>query len=117
MVPTRVLDPRDGELLSECPAGGLAAGLDGGSNGVEVSSGWLFVAGVSKAEHRFVLIDRNHAVVAVSPVFSIAGGSEERCLGLAARAGQLILAFGFENRSAGLAVAPLNLALGLFEPC
>jgi glycosyltransferase involved in cell wall biosynthesis len=110
--PTRVVDAARGSVLSERPS--AVPGAQVGSNGVEVESGWLFVVGGSM-HHRFALLDRNHGLAAASRPFSIAGGSRESCWGLARCGEDLVMAFGFEDRSAGLAFAPLDDALALLE--
>jgi glycosyltransferase involved in cell wall biosynthesis len=113
--PTRVLDAGDMTLISERPAVPPADGFHSGSGGVALEAGWLFV--VSDAgHHRFALLDRGHTLIAASQLFSIAGGSSESCWGLACRGDELMLAFGYEDRTVGLASLTVDDALALLVP-
>jgi hypothetical protein len=80
------------------------AALGGGSQGVELDDGFLFVvpeaSGSSPAwpnAHRFVLLDRHGGLTASSPRFTFLESGSERCAGLARRDEKLILGFGSDG--------------------
>jgi tetratricopeptide (TPR) repeat protein len=117
VAPTVVLecDVRHGTLttVADHPAPAWARGIRGGSQGVAVAEGRLFVvhevldpaAILRQYVHRFVLLDERHRLVAASPRFSFTGARVEMCLGLAARGDDLVMAFGASDRTAQLAIA------------
>jgi predicted GH43/DUF377 family glycosyl hydrolase len=124
--PTIVLrcDVRSGAIMpvaeSEAPA---ADGFRGGSQGVPVEGGHLFVIHETLREehalrylHRFVLLDEQLHLAALTPRFTFTGDRVEFCAGMAARGGDLVLSFGVSDAAAGLAVLPLQAALGLLAP-
>jgi glycosyltransferase involved in cell wall biosynthesis/predicted GH43/DUF377 family glycosyl hydrolase len=124
--PTIVLrcDVRSGELTSvaerELPA---AAGFRGGSQGVAVDGGHLFVIHQTEHDeralryvHRFVLLDRELRLAAATPRFTFAADRVEFCAGMALRGGELVLSFGVSDAAAGLAVLALEDVLALLEP-
>ena len=125
--PTVILgcDPATGRLepVAERPAPELAAPLRGGSQGVDVGEGLLFV--VHEAfdsdtgrtyTHRFVLLGEDHTIAGISPSFDIAGDRIEICAGMAARGNDLVLSFGVGDRAAGLGLVPRDQVLGLIQP-
>jgi predicted GH43/DUF377 family glycosyl hydrolase/tetratricopeptide (TPR) repeat protein len=112
------------EKVSEQPAPDLAREFRGGSQGIRVEQGGhLFVVHeVDRSErtaqylHRFVLLDERFALTAMSPPFTFAAERVEFCAGMARRNGDLVLSFGVSDAAAGLAVLPLDDALGLLDP-
>ncbi|HTA37145.1 MAG TPA: hypothetical protein VK761_10545, partial [Solirubrobacteraceae bacterium] len=124
--PTVVLrcDVRSGAIEqvaeSEAPD---ADGFRGGSQGVRVEDGHLFVihetvreARVLRYLHRFVLLDEQLRLTALTPRFTFTGDSVEFCAGMAARGDDLVLSFGVSDAAAGLAVLPRQAALELLQP-
>ena len=127
LAPTVVLrcDPVSGETerVIEHPAPEGAASLRGGSQGVAVDDGFLFV--VHEVDrtgpglcylHRFVLLGRDLRLAGMSPPFTFASDRIEFCAGAARRGDSLVLSFGISDAAAGLAVLPLVEALGLIVP-
>jgi glycosyltransferase involved in cell wall biosynthesis/predicted GH43/DUF377 family glycosyl hydrolase len=124
--PTIVLevDPATGacEVLSERPGPAGAAWFRGGSQGIAVDGGWLFVihealelAGQRSYSHRFVLLDEAHALSAVSPEFQFAGHGIEFCAGMARRGEELLLTFGVGDHTAMLGVVDLDEILATLQ--
>jgi predicted GH43/DUF377 family glycosyl hydrolase len=124
--PTIVLrcDVRSGALTSvaerELPA---AAGFRGGSQGVAVDGGHLFVIHQTEHDdralryvHRFVLLDHDLRLAAATPRFTFAADRVEFCAGMALRGDELVLSFGVSDAAAGLAVLALGDVLALLEP-
>jgi tetratricopeptide (TPR) repeat protein len=109
--------------LSERPTPGWAIGLRGGSQGVPVPGGNLFVlhevlpgAALGRRYlHRFALVDGDGRLQALSPRFTLLGAELEFCAGLARRGGELLLSFGVWDRAAHLAVVDLERTLRLLE--
>ncbi|HXP28497.1 MAG TPA: hypothetical protein VN804_01970, partial [Solirubrobacteraceae bacterium] len=100
-----------------------ADGFRGGSQGVRVEDGHLFVIHETVREarllrylHRFVLLDDQLRLAALTPRFTFTGDSVEFCAGMAVRGDDLVLSFGVSDAAAGLAVLPLPAVLGLLEP-
>ncbi|UJA20969.1 glycosyltransferase [Thermoleophilia bacterium SCSIO 60948] len=125
--PARVLecDPDTGALqvLSERPGPRWAAGLRGGSQGVDVPGGTLFCvhevlfADGRTYRHRLVLLDDELRLAGISGPFSFSRSPIEMCTGMAADGEHLVLAFGIEDRIAGLARIRRDEALAaLSEP-
>ncbi len=105
---------------SEAPAG---EGFRGGSQGVRVADGYLFVIHETVREehalrylHRLVLLDDELRLAALTPQFTFAADRVEFCAGMAVRGGDLVLSFGVSDAAAGLAVLSLEHALGLLAP-
>ncbi len=124
--PTVVLacDPTSGQVqvVSQVTGPPGAGSLRGGSQGVSVPDGWLFVVheaaqhnGIRTYPHRFALLDDDWRLAAISPAFSFLGHEIEFCAGVARRDDELVLTFGASDQSAGLAVLPAEAALGLLE--
>ncbi len=125
--PTVVLrcDPTRGEAerVVEHPAPTRLETLRGGSQGVLVDDGYLFVAHeVDRTGpglcylHRLVLLGRDLQLVGVSPRFTFTTDRIEFCAGAARREESLVLSFGISDAAAGLAVVPLDQALALIDP-
>ncbi len=125
--PTTVLrcDPESGVLdpVSDHTAPRVAEGFRGGSQGVTIPDGSLFVIHeVDHSEprarylHRFVLLNDKFALAAISPAFSFVSDRVEFCAGMARRGDELVLSFGVSDAAAGLAVVSLSQAVGLLEP-
>ncbi len=126
--PTVILDcdPQTGALeeLSRHDAPPAAERLRGGSQGVEVEGGRLFVvhdvvffdADRRAYGHRFVLIDDEGRLTAASPRFSFAGERIELCAGMARQGDQLVISYGVWDRSAHLAVCSLADVRNVLKP-
>jgi hypothetical protein len=125
--PTVVLrcDPAGGEtkLCSESDAPEVADAFRGGSQGVAVDGGHLFVVhevdrsgATLRYLHRLLLLDESLALTAVSRPFTFTSDRVEFCAGMARRGDELVLSFGVSDAAAGLAVVSLNEALALLEP-
>ncbi|MGZ4384879.1 MAG: tetratricopeptide repeat-containing glycosyltransferase [Gaiellaceae bacterium] len=125
--PTVVLrcDPASGnvEPISRRSAPPFAAEFRGGSQGIPVENGHLFVVHeVDRSEaklrylHRFVLLGDDLAISALSRPFTFISDRVEFCAGLARQGDSLILSFGVSDAAAGLAVVSTDEALGLLEP-
>lgn len=104
--------------VSERPAPGWAAGLRGGSQGVPVDGGHLFVVHevISEADprvyvHRFILLDTDHRLAAASPRFTFTGAEIEMCLGLAPRGDELVISFGVDDAMARIGVLRVTEAI------
>jgi hypothetical protein len=125
--PTVVLrcDPLVGRLEEAARHRGprILHGVSGGSQGVDVGGGRLFV--VHEAldgprgriyTHRFVLMNDTFRLTCASPPFFFMHHGVEFCAGLAVHEGALTLSFGFEDGEAYLATAPLASVLSLLRP-
>jgi predicted GH43/DUF377 family glycosyl hydrolase/glycosyltransferase involved in cell wall biosynthesis len=126
--PTIVLgcDPASGvvNVRAEADSPELADEFRGGSQGVAVEGGVLFVVhevdrsgAILRYLHRFVLLDPALALSAISPPFTFTSDRVEFCAGMALHDQQLVLSFGVSDAAAGLAVLSLTEALALLEPC
>ncbi len=124
--PTVVLrcDPATGivELVSEREAPSIAHDFRGGSQGVEIDGGYLFVIHeVDHSEralrylHRFIMLDDHLSLAGISRPFSFTSDRIEFCAGMASQGGELILSFGVSDAAAGLATLAVDEALGLLE--
>jgi len=125
--PTVVLgcDVRTGEVneVSRQPAPDWASGLRGGSQGLAIGDGYLFVAhevewsaGQRDYVHRLVYLNAEWQIDAASPTFRFLAPGVEFCAGIAPVGDDLLLSFGSEDRAAYLARAPLKQLVGLLEP-
>lgn len=110
-------------IVSRQTAPREAASLRGGSQGVPVEQGTLFVVHEVAAAragrrytHRFVLLNGAHRLVAMSPPFTFAQEGVEFCAGLARHGSRLVLSFGVGDAAAGLAVIDTDDVLGLLRP-
>jgi tetratricopeptide (TPR) repeat protein/predicted GH43/DUF377 family glycosyl hydrolase len=118
-------DPTTGELREaarrEAPA--FAGSLRGGSAGVRVEGGWLFVTheafddGRRTYLQRLIMLDDEFRLTAASAPFRFGEAPIEMCLGLAKAGDHFILTYGENDASAHLAVCPAEGLLGLLEPC
>ena len=119
-------DPATGtfEELSRHEAPRGAGALRGGSQGVAVDGGHLFVVhDVLTARparrtyrHRFVRIDAEGRLTDVSPRWSFAGERVEMCTGMARRGDELVLSYGVWDRAVHLAVCSLDDVMASLEP-
>ncbi len=124
--PTLVLrcEPQSGAMTPACESqASAAAGFRGGSQGVRVADGYLFVIHETVHEehalrylHRFVLLDEGLRLAALTPRFTFTADRVEFCAGMAARGAELVLSFGVSDAAAGLAVLELEDVLGLLAP-
>jgi glycosyltransferase involved in cell wall biosynthesis/predicted GH43/DUF377 family glycosyl hydrolase len=125
--PTVVLrcDPARGKLdpVSDSPASELAAEFRGGSQGVAVDDGYLFVIHevdhsehVLRYLHRLVLLNPELRLAAISRPFTFAADRIEFCAGMALHERELVLSFGVSDAAAGLAAVGLDEAMALLEP-
>jgi predicted GH43/DUF377 family glycosyl hydrolase/tetratricopeptide (TPR) repeat protein len=125
--PTVVLrcDTATGELevVSESTAPPEAEAFRGGSQGVEVDGGLLFVVHeVRRAPrsllylHRFVMLDDDLRLASASPPFTFTQDHVEFCAGMARHGDELVLSFGVSDAAAGLAVVPLAGVVALLDP-
>jgi hypothetical protein len=118
-------DPTTGELREaarhEAPA--FADSLRGGSAGVRVEGGWLFVVheafddGRRTYLQRLILLDDDLRLAAASAPFRFGDAPIEMCLGLASAGDHFILTYGENDASAHLTVCPADALLALLEPC
>ena len=95
----------------------------GGSQGVQVDGGWLFVVHEAtgwgahrRYVHRFVLLDAERRLAGVSPPFTFAHEPIEFCAGMAPRGSDLILSFGIEDQEAHLVVVSRDEVIELLAP-
>jgi predicted GH43/DUF377 family glycosyl hydrolase len=114
---------RDARLIAEHDAPAAAHALRGGSQGLPVQDGELFVAHEVDADgpglrylHRFVLLGHDLRLSALSPPFTFTSDRVEFCAGIAQRGEEIVLSFGISDAAAGLAVLGLDQALALLEP-
>jgi glycosyltransferase involved in cell wall biosynthesis/predicted GH43/DUF377 family glycosyl hydrolase len=113
--PTEVLrcdtDTGRVETVSRQPASAPAARFRGGSQGLATQNGLLFVVhetgdrdGPRSYQHRFVLLDDEYRLTAMSRPFHFVSPEIEFCAGLARRGGELLMTFGVGDHTAMLAV-------------
>ena len=95
----------------------------GGSQGVEVDGGWLFVVHEAtgwgahrRYVHRFVMLDADHRLAGMSPPFQFAHEPIEFCAGMAPHGGDLVLSFGIEDQEAHLVVVSRDEVIELLAP-
>ncbi|MGD1050556.1 MAG: glycosyltransferase [Solirubrobacteraceae bacterium] len=124
--PTIVLrcDPASGilERVGESDAPDFADEFRGGSQGVPIPGGHLFVVHevdrsgpLLRYLHRFVMLDHRLVLCAASGPFTFTSDRVEFCAGMARRDDDLVLSFGVSDAAAGLAIVPLDRALGLLD--
>jgi tetratricopeptide (TPR) repeat protein len=99
------------------------AGLRGGSQGVRVDDGWVFLVHerrVSTSRHLYVhqllKIDDSFTPVGLSPPFVLQRYGIEFVAGMAEWGTDLLLSFGVQDRTAWLAAVPRDRFLELLEP-
>ncbi len=110
--------------VSRRPAPEIARSFRGGSQGVGVDRGFLFVVHETVAfednnrvyPHRFVLLDDDFALAQVSPQFFFRGRGLEFCAGLAQRGDRLVASFGVDEAEAYLATMALGEVLAALSP-
>lgn len=96
----------------------------GGSQGVEVDDGYLFVIhetvyrdnGTRAYPHRFILMDRDFHITHTTTPFFFLHRFKQFCCGMTRRAEQLVISFGFMNREAFVARVPLGEVLAILRP-
>jgi glycosyltransferase involved in cell wall biosynthesis/predicted GH43/DUF377 family glycosyl hydrolase len=110
------------EYLSRRSGPSAAAAFRGGSQGLAVDDGWLFVVheatdyhGARSYLHRFVLLSSDWALSACSRPFQFVSPEIEFCAGLARRGGELLLTFGVGDHSAMLAVVDEGSVLATLD--
>lgn len=127
LAPTVVLryDDRTGVLdtVSTCAAPPWADELRGGSQGLAVGGGHLFVAhevasvGAGRDyRHRLVHLDGDGRITAASPPFRFLAPGIEFCAGIAPAGEDIVLSFGSEDRAAYLLRVPAPDLFALLEP-
>jgi predicted GH43/DUF377 family glycosyl hydrolase len=99
------------------------AQLRGGSQGVAVADGLLFLVheadddrGRRTYRHRFVLLNHGYELTASSRAFRLLSQEIEFCAGLAPHGDRLLLSFGVGDRTAMLGVVDAGEALAMLEP-
>ena len=105
------------------PDPALAPRLRGGSQGIAVDGGWLFVVhevdelnGARRYLHRFVCLDHSLRLRSLSAPFTFTGDPIELCAGLCRGSeGELVLSFGVGDRSASLARCPEEGVMALLD--
>jgi glycosyltransferase involved in cell wall biosynthesis len=125
--PTVVLrcDPASGSLsvVSEDAGPAEARPLRGGSQGIAVEGGTLFVAhevapepGPRRYLHRLLLLGDDFRVSELSESFRFEGARIEFCAGLAPHEGDLLLSYGVDDARAAIARVPAAELLALLRP-
>jgi predicted GH43/DUF377 family glycosyl hydrolase len=111
------------QIVKTSGAPEIANKFRGGSQGVRVDDGYLFVIHeVDHSErlirylHRFVLLGNDLVLAAISTPFTFTADRIEFCAGMALTGSELILSFGVSDAATGLATVPLHDALALLEP-
>jgi tetratricopeptide (TPR) repeat protein len=125
--PTTVLrwDPESRQveerLRQPCP---LALEHQRGSSGaIPFEGGWLYVThevihgqGRRTYLHRFLQLDAEFRLSALSEPFFFTRLGVEFCCGMVERRGELLLSFGVEDRQAWMAVLPVEAVRGMLRP-
>lgn len=111
------------QIVKQSGAPEIATGFRGGSQGVRVDDGYLFVVHeVDHSErlirylHRFVLLGDDLVLSAISVPFTFTADRIEFCAGMALTEGELILSFGVSDAATGLATVPVHEVRALLEP-
>lgn len=120
------IDPDRGrhELVVRHETTPLARSFRGGSQGVSVHDGWLFVVheavdhGPERRTylHRLILLDRDYRLTHVSPQLYFSRKGIEYCAGMVRHGDDVLLAIGIDDQEAWIARLPLGDALGLLRP-
>ncbi len=92
-------------------ASGLGPNVRGGTNGVRVEGGWLFLVhesrrfpdSVARYLHRFVIVREDATVGLVSPLLTFLTDGVEFALGAAHQGDDLLVAFGLDDAEAWIA--------------
>lgn len=111
------------EELSRAPGPGLSTDMRGGTPGVPLGSGWLFLVhesirmpgGRRRYPHRFVVLGEDLTVRAVSQPFFFLDRTIEFAAGLVAAGDDLVVSFGFQDSTAWCARVPLGALLEAME--
>jgi hypothetical protein len=111
-------------LATQSESPDLASGFRGGSQGIALDDGsYLFVVhemyhrnGLRSYLHRFIQVDSDLRLSAISPPFTFTDDVREFCAGAATHGSELVLSFGIRHTEAWLAVVPLVDAVALLEP-
>ena len=100
-----------------------ASNVRGGSQGLRVADGYVFVVHEVEAHgerrdylHRLVHFNSQWCLDSASPAFRFLAPGIEFCAGIAQVGDDVVLSFGSQDRAAYLARAPLALLLTLLEP-
>jgi hypothetical protein len=104
-------------------APGVMAGLRGGSQGVPLEDGYLFVVheahdhcGRRTYSHRFMLMSHQLSPSGLSQPFSFAHDGIEFCAGAARSGDHILMSFGLNDRVAAIAMTSLSGVLSMIEP-
>jgi len=99
------------------------AGLRGGSQGLPVDDGYLFVvhevrrsSTVRHYAHRFISVDGSLRPTGISRPFVFLHAGIEFCAGIARRGEEVVLSFGIDDRQGATAVLPLDAIIDVLEP-
>jgi predicted GH43/DUF377 family glycosyl hydrolase len=116
------MDTCELERVADGDAPEVADELRGGSQGVSVPDGHLFVVhevdrreSALRYRHRFVMLDHRLSLSGISRPFTFTSDLVEFCAGMAQRGADLVLSFGVSDAAAGLAVVSLHEVLALLE--
>jgi hypothetical protein len=97
--------------------------MRGGSQGLAVDEGYLFVGhqvfyagNLRRYAHRFISVGPTLAPTGISPPFSFVGAPIEFCAGIAWRGNNIVLSFGINDARAALAEISLDAVVELLEP-
>jgi hypothetical protein len=109
--------------ISSAPGSGLSANVRGGTPGVPLGGGWLFLVhecvwmpdGRRRYPHRFVLLGEDLTVTAASRLFFFLDHGIEFAAGLAADGDDLVVSFGSRDAAAWCARAPVGAVLEAME--
>lgn len=116
------IDPARGDVhtLHSHESTPLATSFRGGSQGVPIDGGMLFVvhevADTPRTYlHRFILIDHDYQLTHISPQFRFTNRNIEFCAGMARVDDDLLLSFGVEDAEAWIARVPLDQVIGALQ--
>jgi tetratricopeptide (TPR) repeat protein/predicted GH43/DUF377 family glycosyl hydrolase len=120
------IDPGSGdhEQIARHDTTPLATAFRGGSQGIEVNVGWLFVIHEVVNHdlehrvylHRFIRLDHAFRLTHVSAQFFFGRKGIEFCAGMARLGDDLLISFGVDDEEAWIARLPLPEALALLRP-
>jgi glycosyltransferase involved in cell wall biosynthesis/predicted GH43/DUF377 family glycosyl hydrolase len=110
------------EVVANHEAPAWAERMRGGSQGVPVDGGTLFVTHEVTADaaalrylHRFVLIDDDLRLAAATSSFTFTTDRIEFCAGMAQAGDDLVLSFGVSDAAAGLGLVNRSEVMGLLK--
>jgi len=111
------------ETVVSLPTDYRFTGLRGGSQGLPVDEGFLFVAhqvtspGPSRRYlHRFVAVDGSLLPSGISPPFVFGHEGVEFCAGIAHKGDDLVMSYGVDDERAALAIVALSSVIEAIEP-